>query len=67
MKEDARMNALASHLMDHRVDCRMRIFIDQYRIVMMRVLLDLSRHFITKEQRPVIKIDLDIHRSGMES
>ncbi len=61
MKEDAGMNALPPHLMDHRIDGRMRIVIDQHRIVMMRIRADLIRHFITQEQRLVIKIDLDIH------
>src|SRR5258708_15358525 len=61
VNKDPGMYLFLAHLMDHRVDGRMRKLIDQHSVVMMGVNADLIRHPVTEEKGFVVKVDLDIH------
>jgi len=64
MDKNSGMHFFPAHFVDHSVDRRMRIFVDQDSIVMMRIDPNLIRHRIAEEQRLVIKVEFNVHGNG---
>src|ERR1700733_11359409 len=65
MNKDAGMHLWIAHLMDHGIDSGMGEVVDQHRIVVMRIGLDLIGHPVAEKKGFLVKVDLEIHASRL--